>query len=150
MNTGLPYQYKENTSQVRVRKHLGTPSDPADASLLAECPDKWKDTAVLRGFTYTVIRLDLRQAEFQNGLPDINVLMKGRRLYDPRIGLTQWSSNLMDRGFVVKGDGVMRILKSPCFMSEPFHPADGELACGRIQFDAMWDTGAGSSLITHF
>ncbi|PTR16963.1 hypothetical protein C8R31_101116 [Nitrosospira sp. Nsp2] len=87
------YQYKENTSQVRVKKHLGTPTDPADASLLAECPDKWKETAVLRGFTYTVIRLDLRQAEFQNGLPEINVLMKGRKLYDPRSGLTEWSSN---------------------------------------------------------
>jgi hypothetical protein len=89
----VTYQYKENTSQVRVKKHLGTPDDPADASLLAECPDKWKETSVLRGFTYTVIRLDLRQAEFQNGLPDINVLMKGRKLYDPRTGLTQWSSN---------------------------------------------------------
>jgi hypothetical protein len=89
----VTYQYKENTSQVRVRKHLGTADDPADASLLAECPDKWKATAVLRGFTYTVIRLDLRQAEFQNGLPDINVLMKGRKLYDPRTGLTAWSEN---------------------------------------------------------
>lgn len=89
----VTYQYSENTSQVRVRKHLGAPDDPADASLLAECPDKWKETAVLRGFTYTVIRLDLRQAEFQGGLPDINVLMKGRKLYDPRTGLTAWSSN---------------------------------------------------------
>jgi mRNA-degrading endonuclease RelE of RelBE toxin-antitoxin system len=89
----VTYQYANNTSQVRVKKHLGAPDDPADTSLLAECPDKWKDTAVLRGFTYTVIRLDLRQAEFQNGLPDINVLMKGRKLYDPRTGLTAWSSN---------------------------------------------------------
>jgi hypothetical protein len=89
----VTYQYTENTSQVRVRKHLGTPDDPADASLLAECPDKWKDTAVLRGLTYTVIRLDLRQAEFQNGLPDISVLMKGRKLYDPRDGTTKWSQN---------------------------------------------------------
>jgi hypothetical protein len=89
----VTYQYKENTSQMRVKMHLGTPDDPADASLLAECPDKWKDTAVLRGFTYTVIRLDLRQAEFQNGLPEINVLMKGRKLYDPRDGSRKWSSN---------------------------------------------------------
>lgn len=89
----VTYQYKENTSQVRVKKHLGTPDDPADASLLAECPDKWKATAVLRGFTYTVIRLDLRQSEFQDGLPDISVLMKGRKLYDPRDGSRKWSQN---------------------------------------------------------
>ncbi len=54
----------------------------------------------------------------------------------------------MDRGFVVKGGGVMRILQTPCFVSESFDPADGELACGRIQYEATWDTGAGTSLIT--
>ncbi|SDA27105.1 hypothetical protein SAMN05216315_13217 [Nitrosospira sp. Nsp18] len=89
----VTYQYQVNDSQVRVKKHLGAPGDPADASLLAECGDKWKPTSTLSGFTYTVIRLDLRQAEFQNGVPDINVLMKGRKLYDPRTGLTAWSSN---------------------------------------------------------
>ena len=50
-------------------------------------------TAVLRGFTYTVVRLDLRQAEFQGGLPDISVLLKGKKLYDPRTGVTAWSNN---------------------------------------------------------
>lgn len=39
------------------------------------------------------IRFDLRQAEFQSGIPDINVLMKGRKLYDQRTGLTAWSNN---------------------------------------------------------
>jgi hypothetical protein len=89
----VTYQYQINTSQVRVKKHLGVPGDPSDASLLAECGDKWKATSTLSGFTYTVIRLDLRQAEFQGGVPDINVLMKGRKLYDPRTGLTAWSQN---------------------------------------------------------
>ncbi|SFN32491.1 hypothetical protein SAMN05216386_0483 [Nitrosospira briensis] len=89
----VTYQHKVNTSQVRVKKHLGVAGDPADASLLAECGDKWKSTATLTGFTYTVIRLDLRQAEFQNGIPDISVLMKGRKLFDPRTGLTAWSAN---------------------------------------------------------
>ncbi|HEU4855299.1 MAG TPA: hypothetical protein VFS89_08450 [Nitrosospira sp.] len=89
----VSYQYQVNTSQVRVKKHLGAPGQTADASLLAEVPEKWKATATLSGFTYTVIRLDLRQAEFQGGVPEINVLMKGRKLYDPRTGLTQWSAN---------------------------------------------------------
>ncbi|WP_143034391.1 hypothetical protein [Nitrosospira multiformis] len=60
----VSYQYQTNTSQVRIQKHLRAPGDPADATLLAECPDKWKPTATLTGFTYTVIRLDLRQPEF--------------------------------------------------------------------------------------
>jgi hypothetical protein len=89
----VTYQHQVTNAQVRVKKHLGDPNDPADASLLAECGAKWKDTAVLSGFTYTVIRLDLRQAEFQGGLPDINVLIRGKKLYDPRTGLTAYSTN---------------------------------------------------------
>lgn len=54
----------------------------------------------------------------------------------------------MDRGFVMKSDGLLRILKTPCFISESFDPADGELACGRIEYEATWDTGASTSLIT--
>jgi hypothetical protein len=90
----ITYQYQVNNSQVRVQCHLGTPDDPVDATLLAECGDKWKDTAVLRGFTYTVVRLDLRQAEFQGGLPDISVFLRGKKLYDMRTGLTEWSQNV--------------------------------------------------------
>ena len=89
----VTYQYQLSNSQVRVKVHLGTPTDPADASLLAECGDKWKDTAVLRGLCYTVIRLDLRQSNFQGGIPDIQVLMRGKKLYDMRTGETYWSQN---------------------------------------------------------
>lgn len=89
----ITYQYKSNNSQVRVQCHLGTPDDPADATLLAECGDKWKSTSVLRGFTYTVVRLDLRQSEFQGGIPDVSVLLRGKKLYDVRTGETKWSQN---------------------------------------------------------
>ena len=54
----------------------------------------------------------------------------------------------MDKGFIFKGDGLMRNSKTSSFVSESFNPANGELACGRIHFDALWDTGAGSSMIT--
>jgi len=89
----VTYQYTLYTSMARVKKHLGTPTDPADASLMAEVPDKWKSTAVLRGFTYTVVRLNLTQAEFQGGMPTIEVKMKGKKLYDFRTATTAWSDN---------------------------------------------------------
>ncbi|SEN70624.1 hypothetical protein SAMN05216404_106143 [Nitrosospira multiformis] len=89
----VTYQYQVNTSQVRVRKHLGVPGDTADASLLAECPDKWSSSATLTGFCYTVIRLDLRQPNFQGGVPGVEVLLRGKKLYDPRTGTTAWSQN---------------------------------------------------------
>ena len=80
----VSYRYSVGTPRVRVQKHLGTASDPADATLLAEVPSKWTSSAVLRGLCYTVIRLDLNQAEFQGGIPAIEVLVQGKKLYDPR------------------------------------------------------------------
>jgi hypothetical protein len=84
-------RYTQNTSTVRVQKHLGTPDDPVDAYLHGLLPAKWPATSVLRGFTYTVITLDLNQPEFQGGIPDIEVLLRGKKLYDVRAGTTAWS-----------------------------------------------------------
>ena len=89
----ITYQYQVGNAQVRVQKHLGEPGQAADATLLAECPDKWKATATLSGLCYTVVRLDLRQDKFQGGIPDIQVLMRGKKLYDLRDGTTYWSQN---------------------------------------------------------
>lgn len=87
------YQYRADIPMVRVQKHLGTPTDPADATLLAEVPTKWSATAVLRGLCYTVVRLNLNQAEFQGGAPQVEVLLRGRKLYDFRTETTAWSQN---------------------------------------------------------
>jgi hypothetical protein len=87
------YQYYSYTPMVRVMRHLGTPDDPADATLLAEVPNKWAPTAVLRGLCYTVIRLNLNQPDFQGGIPQIEVLIRGKKLYNFRTGETAWSQN---------------------------------------------------------
>ena len=92
VQTGSKY-YKNGTSFVRVKKHLGTASDPADASLISECPSFWTSSHLLRGFAYTVIRVKLTFTEFQSGLPQINVVVKGKKLYDPRTSTTAWSDN---------------------------------------------------------
>jgi hypothetical protein len=89
----VTYQYQVGNSQVRVTKHLGTVADDPDVMLQTEIGLVSLNTAFLRGFTYTVIRLDLRQAEFQGGLPDISVLLRGKKLYDLRTGITAWSQN---------------------------------------------------------
>jgi hypothetical protein len=87
------YVYTSNVSTVRVSKHLGTPTDGADAMLLAEVGDQWPATAVLRGFCYTVVRLDLNQPEFQGGIPAVEVLIRGKKVLDPRTGITAYSAN---------------------------------------------------------
>ena len=80
-------------STVRVKKHLGASSDPADDTLINEMPSKWNSNHVLRGFCYTYIRLDLNQQEFQGGIPSIEVLIKGKKVLDPRTNVTAWSEN---------------------------------------------------------
>lgn len=85
--------YDNGTPRIRVQKHLGGSADAADATLLAECGAKWTAAAVLRGFTYTVTRIDLRLAELQNGIPDIKVKVRGKKLYDVRTALTAYSAN---------------------------------------------------------
>ena len=89
------YDYAIGTPRVRVTKHLGTSSDTVDLSLNALPLDApgWPATSVLRDFCYTVIRLDLTQPEFQSGIPTIEVLLRGKKLYDPRDSSTIWNSN---------------------------------------------------------
>lgn len=86
------YDYTETIPRVRVSKHLGAQDDPADAGLMAAVAG-WPATSVLRGFCYTVVRLDLNHAEFQGGVPPVEVLLRGKKLYDPRSGLTVWNQN---------------------------------------------------------
>lgn len=85
--------FKYKTSSVRVKKHLGVPGEAADATLIAEVGSKWTLASKLSGFCYTYIRLDLNQREFQGGLPAIEVLLRGAKIYDPRNATTVWSQN---------------------------------------------------------
>lgn len=87
------YQWTKTVAFVRVKKHLGTPGEPADATLMAEVPSKWFSTSKLSGYTYTYIRLNLNRQEFMGGIPAVEVLVKGKKLLDPRTGLTVWSAN---------------------------------------------------------
>lgn len=91
--TVVTYQYTTITGMARVVAHLGGDSDPADADFMEELGDKWPATAVLRGHAYLAIRLNLNQAEFQDGLPQIEALVKGKKILDVRTGVTAYSDN---------------------------------------------------------
>jgi hypothetical protein len=87
------YQYTDGVSRVRVSKHLGGAGDAADAGLIAAVPDKWNSASVLRGYCYTVITLDLNHPEFQGGIQGVEVLLRGKKLYDVRTDTMAWSQN---------------------------------------------------------
>lgn len=55
----------------------------------------------------------------------------------------------LSHSFTAKSKGgLLRVLKTPCHVSQSFDPHDGVVDCERIEFEAIWDTGATSSVIT--
>ncbi|WP_313818719.1 phage tail protein [Cupriavidus sp.] len=77
---------------VRVNKHLGHVDQQADNDLVAEVPG-WTSAHRLRGVCYVYVRLEYDSDIFPNGLPNIKALVRGKRLWDPRSGVTAWSNN---------------------------------------------------------
>lgn len=80
-------------SPVRIQKHRGYPGEPADAYLMGLLPDKWTADHRLAGYAYLVVTLDLNERRFQGGPPSILAEVLGKKVFDPRTGLTQWSDN---------------------------------------------------------
>ncbi|SES71196.1 Aspartyl protease [Nitrosospira multiformis] len=55
----------------------------------------------------------------------------------------------MNRSFTVKTeDGLLTALGTPCHVSQAFNPANGAPGYPRVEFNALWDTGATHSIIT--
>lgn len=77
---------------VRVKKHLGHVDQQADGDLVAEVPG-WTWEHRLRGVCYLYIRLEYDSDLFPNGLPNVKALVRGKRIWDPRNGVTSWTNN---------------------------------------------------------
>ena len=77
----------------RIKKYLGTAGQTADADLIAESAGQWTSAHRLRGIAYVYVRLTWSESVFPNGIPSVRCLVKGKKLYDPRTGLTVWSDN---------------------------------------------------------
>ena len=67
---------------VRIKKHLGTYNQAADALLTAEVTG-WTATHKLGGIAYLYIRLKYSPDLF-SGVPEFYVVTKGRKVWDPR------------------------------------------------------------------
>ena len=92
------YSYTVADQYVRIKKHLGVLNDPADADTISEVPAKWTANHKLSGMCYTIVRLDLNFADFQSGVPSIEMLIRGKKLSDVRSAsypndIKAWSQN---------------------------------------------------------
>lgn len=78
--------------QVLIKKHLGAVGQIVDADLAAADPN-WTAAHTGDGVTYLVVRLLWNQTIFPTGMPNVSALVRGQKLYDPRDGLTKYSTN---------------------------------------------------------
>jgi hypothetical protein len=87
------YQYSVSGSNVKITQHLGAAGQTVDADLLAAFPSDWASTNVAQGLAYVVAKLTYSEASFPSGAPNLTVVLRGAKLYDPRTGTTTWSEN---------------------------------------------------------
>jgi hypothetical protein len=77
---------------VTINKHLGGADQVADADLVAANVG-WTAAHRGRGVAYVYIKLTWNRDAFPRGIPNIKAVVKGKKLYDPRTGLTAYSTN---------------------------------------------------------
>lgn len=120
----VTYNFSRTTSYARVWFHLGTDTQTVNTDLSAAVPSQWDSNHRLRGIAYAVVRLEYDQNVWQGGIPNIFFVVRGKRVYDPRLDTTvggsgshrandpttwAWSSNpaLCARDFIVYSAGLI-------------------------------------------
>ncbi|QQP93570.1 DUF1983 domain-containing protein (plasmid) [Skermanella sp. TT6] len=83
---------------VRVRKYRGAPGQVADQGLINETAylpeeDRWTADCVGNNTAYIVVTMEWQQSIFQSGIPNITAIVKGKKVFDPRDGVTRYSDN---------------------------------------------------------
>lgn len=71
----------------------GHPDQTACMTLVNAIPDEWTVDHRLRGVAYVYVRMKYDRNAFPRGLVFPTFKIKGRKIYDPRTGLTAWSEN---------------------------------------------------------
>ena len=72
--------------------HTGSETQAADSALVS-ASSIWTTAHQLKGTAYAYVRLEYDQDTFTGGIPTINFVTKGVKVYDPRTTTTAWSDN---------------------------------------------------------
>ena len=92
----------------RLQFVTGTGSQSAFADLVSESGGKWTSAHQGLGVAMLYARLQWDQDKFPGGIPQIRVLVRGRKCYDPRDGVTRYTHNpaLMLRDYLTRAAGL--------------------------------------------
>ncbi len=97
VNFAIPatHQFTSAVSEnltVRIKQHLGSDTQVADADLVSEVSN-WTTAHRLQGIAYLYVRLKYDADAFPSGIPNISAEIKGKKILDFRDGSTAFSSN---------------------------------------------------------
>lgn len=84
--------YAKGTKLVRVRTYTGTENQTADSELVSRFSG-WTSNHRGRGISHAVYRISHSPDRFPNGIPNPSAVLKGKKIFDPRSGLTVYSNN---------------------------------------------------------
>ncbi len=70
-------------NRVRIKKHLGSDTQVADADLVAEVAN-WTSAHRARGVAYLYLRLEWNRDTFPTGIPNVTAIVDGKKVWDPR------------------------------------------------------------------
>jgi len=77
----------------RVRKFLGVGAGERDTDWESEIPSYWTSNHLGKSIARLHIRLKWSAEKFPTGIPNVKVMVKGKKVYDPRTETTAWSAN---------------------------------------------------------
>tara|TARA_R110001606_G_scaffold382066_1_gene543631 strand:+ start:1929 stop:4529 length:2601 start_codon:yes stop_codon:yes gene_type:complete len=99
-----PDQY---AGKVYVTAHLGSDDQTADQDLIDASP-LWDPTHRLRGIAYLYVKMEFEADSFPQGEPSVTAIVKGKKVYNPNTGVTEWTDNAsyILRDYLVSDYGV--------------------------------------------
>ena len=78
-------------AKTRFRLYTGNQTT-ADPDLVAES-NEWTDTCILNDTAYIYLRLEHDSEVFNNGIPNVTAVVRGKKVYNPVTDVTEWTQN---------------------------------------------------------
>ncbi len=97
------------SSKIRILKHLGADDQVADATFQSETENAAiNSTFRAQGIAYLYVRVEYDRDVLAQGIPLFTAVVKGRKVLDPRTGVTAYSANaaLCIRDYVAGDFGI--------------------------------------------
>lgn len=88
----VTYYHTVTWALARAKGYLGQAGQAADPYLLSEFPSTWTTSHRSDGASYLACTLLYDQDVFTSGIPNVSAIVRGRRVYDPRLDSTNGGS----------------------------------------------------------